>query len=321
MRPSEVSGQRDIWYVYRDGVWRPNDDGPWWMSERSPRVVVSRDGWIEEANPPARAILGLGDADPLPRHFSDFVAPGAATDAEELLSVVASGHELAATTVIRPTSGELIACDLRVWTEDGRLIGAFRLADDISIEPIEGLAPPSQLAYQPANDVVFARYAEEALALMPEATPDGLMLRLRRLYPHARVDAQGDHWLVSRDAATVDDQGDEDDAGDRWWTADGLATVRYDEQGLILAANEPAKVLLGRDVVGRHWQDLVTAGTTDQVAAVLRLIKEAGWAVSRFRMPSSDGHLFEFDSYTEASGDGFMTIMRAPPTEARRAPG
>ena len=101
------------------------------------------------------------------------------------------------------------------------------------------------------------------------------------------------------------------DAGDRWWIADGLATVRYDEQGLILAANEPAQVLLGRDVVGRHWQDLVTAGTTDQVAAVLRLIKEAGWAVSRFRMPSSDGHLFEFDSYTEASGDGFMTIMRA----------
>ena len=46
------------------------------------------------------------------------------------------------------------------------------------------------------------------------------------------------------------------------------------------------------------------------MAAVLRLIVEAGWAVSRFRMPGGDGYLFEFDSYTPADGEAFVTVMR-----------
>src|SRR4051794_19028856 len=60
VRASEVSGQADVWYVYRDGVWQSSADPRWWEDERTPRVSVSMDGWIEEANAPARALLGLG---------------------------------------------------------------------------------------------------------------------------------------------------------------------------------------------------------------------------------------------------------------------
>ena len=78
--------------------------------------------------------------------------------------------------------------------------------------------------------------------------------------------------------------------------------------------------LLGTQLVGRHWQELVTAGTTEQVGAVLRLIADVGWAESRFRMPGADGYFFEFDSYTEVAGETYLTIMRrakAPETVGR----
>jgi hypothetical protein len=79
---------------------------------------------------------------------------------------------------------------------------------------------------------------------------------------------------------------------------------------MIFAANAAALGILGPDLIGRHWQELVTPGTTDEVGAVLRMIEEAGWAVSRFRMPGPDGYLFEFDSYTEVVGGSFRTVMR-----------
>jgi PAS domain-containing protein len=304
VRASEVSGQAHIWYVYRDGVWRSSEDDRWWEAPRSPRVMVTKDGWIEEANAPARALLGLTPSDALPRFVTDFVAPGTLQDATDLFAVVAAGHELAVTTLVRPTSGEVIACDLRVWTEGERLCGAFRLADDIPVQAATVPPPTAALACEPASDVLFAAYAAEAIARMPEATPDGLAIRLRRLYPHAHVEPGNATWTVYRDAPGVAQPTDE------WWTASDLPTVRYDAQGLIFQANASAEDVLGRELVGRHWQELVTAGTTDQVAAVLRLIGEVGWAVSRFRMPSPDGSLFEFDSYTKVSGETFVTIMR-----------
>ncbi len=304
VRASEVSGQENVWYVYRDGVWQSSADPRWWADGRTPRVAVTTEGWIEEANAPARAILGLGPSDVMPRFFTDFVAPGTLQDATELFAVVAAGHELSATTLVRPANGETIACDLRAWTVDGRIFCAFRLADDLPIAPPVVPSISVDLVCEPASDVVFGRYAREALDRMPEPTPDGLAIRLRRLYPHARVEANGGMWRAFRDVTTAAEPAAE------WWRADGLPLVHYDTQGRILEANDAARAALGPDLVGQHWQDLVTAGTTEQVSAVMRMIADAGWAVSRFRMPGPDGYLFEFDSYTEVSGETFVTIMK-----------
>ena len=38
---------------------------------------------------------------------------------------------------------------------------------------------------------------------MPEPTTDGLALRLRRLYPHASVGADGETWTAVREPAPV----------------------------------------------------------------------------------------------------------------------
>ncbi|MFL5674177.1 MAG: PAS domain-containing protein [Chloroflexota bacterium] len=307
VRPSEVSGQDNLWYVYRDGAWA-TADASWWFDDHTPRVTVSMDGWIEQANAQARAILGLAPGDTMSHQLTDFVAPGTFDDATDLFAVVADGHELAVTMVLRPTSGELIACDVRAWPQGDKIVAAFRLADDVSVPPSGDDIVLPTLACHPAGDVLFHRYAADALTRMPEPTPDRLALRLRRLYPHARVEARDDGWTVYRDAPGVAEP------TDQWWRADGLPAVRYDGQGRIFEANDAAVELLGTPLVGRHWQELVTAGTTEQVSAVLRLIADVGWAESRFRMPGADGYFFEFDSYTEVARDSYLTIMR------RRAP-
>jgi PAS domain-containing protein len=139
---------------------------------------------------------------------------------------------------------------------------------------------------------------------MPEPTPDGLALRLRRLYPHASVQVEDGEWRVQRDRASDPAQ------ASNWWLDATLPRVRYDAQALIAEANAPAEQLFGRSMVGHYWQEFVTPGSTEQVSTMLEILAAIGAAESRFRMPRSDGSLVEFDSYTEVQGEEFLTIIR-----------
>jgi PAS domain-containing protein len=178
---------------------------------------------------------------------------------------------------------------------------------EAGVEP-HVVSRPTAIVTVPATDVAFRAYAQRALARMPEPTADGLALRLRRLYPHAAVREDRDAWIAERDPnAAVP-------GNDGWWRDERLPRVRYDAQALILEANAAARELLGPDLVGRYWQDLVTPGSTDEVAVMLAILSEAGGAESRFRMPRADGRLVEFDSYTAVTGEEFVTVMK--PAEA-----
>jgi PAS domain-containing protein len=139
---------------------------------------------------------------------------------------------------------------------------------------------------------------------MPEATPDELAIRLRRLYPHATVEAEGDRWVLRRDHMGLDGP------ADAWWQTPERPRVRYDAQALILEANDAAEAFFGRAMIGHYWQEFVTPGSTDQVGLMLEILAEVGAAESRFRMPRGDGRLLEFDSYTEAHGEEFVTFFR-----------
>ena len=305
VRRRDISGEPAAWYVYRDGGWRPSMIGSWWEQPGLPRVEISREGWIHRANATARDLLGIRESDLGARHFTDFVAPGGLEDSMALFGIVDEGHDLTATALLRPTSGDVIAIDLHAWREGDHLLGVLRLADDVEVPvPSEAKAGPSSLEYLPATDAAFRGYVDLALSRMPEPTPDGLALRLRRLYPHAQVSAEDDRWVARRDRV------DEPVSTDVWWTRPGLPRVRYDAEALILEANAAVVALLGRQIVGHHWQEFVTPGSSEQVSAMLAILAQAGHAESRFRMPRADGSLVEFDSYTEADGEGFTTIMR-----------
>jgi PAS domain-containing protein len=305
VRERSLSGELASWYVYRDGSWRRGAGGPWWLEDGAPRMVVSNDGWMTDTSRTAADLLGISEVDGPPHHLTDFVVAGGLDDATQLFDVVRRGHDLEATIVLRPISGEVIAVELHATREGDQLVAIFRLAEDVDI-PAEArrVLDPPRMTVLPATDVAFRAYAERALDRMPEPTPTGLELRLRRLYPHAAVVADGDSWAVHRDTAV------EDATGSKWWIEPNVARVRYDGQGLILEANEEATSMFGREMVGHYWQEYVTPGSTEQVAVMLEILAEAGAAESRFRMPRSDGSLLEFDSYTEVVGDEFKTAFR-----------
>src|SRR5262249_25516145 len=154
----------------------------------------------------------------------------------------------------------------------------LRLVEDIAVPQARAGVLPV-LRPMPEQDVVFARYAEHALKTIQEPTPDELAIRLRRLYPHAQVVADGQTWLGHRDrrAGGLAPPG--------WWEDPSLPRVRCDQQGLILDANDAALRLINRGLVGRHWHEFVIAGSTAEVDPVIETIRDAGWGLSRFRMP------------------------------------
>lgn len=307
VRRREITGESPTWYVYRDGSWRSALLGSWWEEPGLPRVAVTQDGWIAEANATARGLLGIDEADVGSRHFTDFVAPGRLDDSMSMFRIVAQGNPLTATVVLRPSSGDLIAIDIHAWLEDGRLVALFRLADDVDVAVHPTVATgPRSLSYVPATDAAFRGYVDLALARMPEPTIEGLAMRLRRLYPHAQIEVSGDGWIARRDGEVTN----ANLSVEPWWADESLPRVRYDSQALILEANAAAEALLGRPMVGHHWQEFVTPGSTEQVSAMLAILAEVGQAESRFRMPRADGSLLEFDSWTEVNGDGFTTVMR-----------
>jgi PAS domain-containing protein len=307
VRERALSSESPAWYVYRDGAWTPPLAGPWWDEPRLPRVAVGTDGWVLEANPAARSLFGILEPELGARHFTDFIAPGTLEDSQALFAVVAAGHELTATALVKPSNGPVIATDIHAESRDGKLVGTFRLAEGVDVP---GQAQPAniELVIHPAADEGFRRYAELLLSRMPDPSPEGLALRLRRLYPHARVEPADGRWLVFRDETGLVGP------ADRWWLDPELPRVHYDAQGLIHDANEAAERMLGSPLAGHFWQEFVTGGTTEQVSTFLELIRDVGVVVSRFRMPGADGSLVEFDSFTEVAGESFTTVMRPDST-------
>jgi hypothetical protein len=305
VRERSLSGEPSVWYVYRDGGWRPPSDGAWWEDDSLPRVVVAPDGWLIEASSTAAGLLGFDQAQATDHHFTDFVIPGTLDDALALFAIIEGGDPITATILLRSTTGDVIAVDLRASRSGNGVVGVFRLAADvrIAVDAAE-MARPASVVTKPPIDVAFRAYVMRALGRMPEPTLDGLELRIHRLYPHAAVQANEHGWVVEREPEA------DMDGRLEWWRDPLLPRVRYDAQALILEANDSAHQFLGHDLVGRYWQDFVTAGTSDEVSVMLDILAEAGAAESRFRMPRGDGTLVEFDSYTTVTGEDFVTVMR-----------
>jgi PAS domain-containing protein len=310
VRERELSGEAPVWYVYRDGGWRPSLTGPWWETAGLPRIVVSAEGWIEETSPAAADLLGIDASDVVSPHVTDLVAPGTLDDATALFAGIEEGLDFTATVLLRPSSGDVVAIDMHATRTGPHVSAVLRLSEDLPITVAVGPIETPEVACRPATDAAFQGYVGVALSRMSEPTPDGLALRLHRLYPHARVEVDGTGWIAWRDPEGTDP------AVAEWWHDPTLPTVRYDAQALILEANQAAQGLLGSTLVGHHWQEFVTPGTTEQVSAMLAILATVGAAESRFRMPTGDGSLMEFDSYTQVSGETYTTIMR-PRTGAR----
>jgi len=154
VRAREISGEPPAWYIYRDGRWRGAVAGSWWEASGLPRLRVTREGWVAEANATALGLLEIESKDLVTRRFTDFVVPGTLADSLALFDIVAQGNELTATVLLRPSSGHVIAVDLHARRDGDSLLGVLRLADDVE-------------ASAPAGPVETRRFAASRRATEP----------------------------------------------------------------------------------------------------------------------------------------------------------
>jgi hypothetical protein len=141
VRERVLSGEPTAWYVYRDGGWRGSSTRPWWLRRRTARLLLSPEGSLRQANPAARSLLGIlegGDA-----HYTDWVTPGTLEDAQTLFAVVAEGHPLEGTLLVRPVDGHTIACQVRGEQHRHGVVVWLRPAGDVPV-PVAAGARPSE---------------------------------------------------------------------------------------------------------------------------------------------------------------------------------
>jgi PAS domain-containing protein len=149
---------------------------------------------------------------------------------------------------------------------------------------------------------LFGVVVDGIIARIPEPTPQGLELRLRRSYPYASVDGSDPlRWLVTRDPRP-------DGAPVRWHDRSLARTVALDTS-LIVEANDAALQLLGRDLVGRHWHELAVPSSLDQRLQMRDYYVANGGAESTFRLIGAGGELVDYDYRLSWQGDRFTTIM------------
>jgi PAS domain-containing protein len=295
-----LSSEDHTLYVYREGRWVDGRAGDWWSDESMPSMEVDRDGFIAAANGAAGEALGIAPNRLVHRHYTDFAVPGTGADMILMREIMLAVGEAGGTFRHIRADGEVRVAEYHsVATESGSSVTIRPIGPlDVAMPP----RPSLDIETRPAADGLFAKVVDGIVARMPEPTPEGLQLRLRRSYPYATVDAaEPGHWHVSRDPrldpAPVD------------WEDPRLARTVALDTSLIVEANEAALELLGRDLVGRHWQELALPSTLDQRLQMRDYYVANGGAQSTFRLIGPSGELVDYDYRLSWEGDRFVTVM------------
>ncbi len=300
VRQRSLSSDDRTWYVYREGRWVDGGVPDWWQDESMPRLDVDRDGFIGSANAAAGDVFGVPPNRLVHRHFTDFAVPGTLDDVILLREVMLEFGDAGGTFRHLRADGEIRIAEYRSVATD--------LGSSVVIRPIgstdaaPAARPSVAVETQPAADGLFAVVVGGIVARIPEPTPAGLELRLRRSYPYASVDGSDPVcWRVRRDPRA--------DRGSMNWDDPGLARTVALDTSLIVEANEAALGLLGRDLVGRHWFELALPSSLDQRLQMRDYYVAHGGAESTFRLIGAGGVLVDYDYRLTWEGDRFTTIM------------
>jgi len=300
VRPRGLSSDDHIWYVYREGHWVDGTLPDWFDDESMPRLELDADGFIAAANAAAGEELGVPPSRLIHRHFTDFAVPGTLEDAILIREIVATVGEAGGTVRHLRSDGEVRIAEFRAFSNASGSKIVLR-----PVGPSPSAVPPRPsvaLSCTPIDDGLFGVVVEGILSRIPEPTPDGLELRLRRSYPYATVDGSDPAcWRVARDPRRDPEPVD-------WEDPRLLRTVALDTS-LIVEANQPALELLGGDLVGRHWHELALPSSLDQRLQMRDYYVANGGAQSTFRLVGASGEMVDYDYRLSWHGDRFTTLM------------
>lgn len=309
------------WYVYREGHWVADAQPEWWDADDAGRLRYSADLRIVDANEAAARLLGLSGADQIVgRHYSEFVPPGAAEDADMLSLLLFEVGELGGTLAAYRADGQLIHFEHHTELRPDGVETVLRAAPGTQVEPVEARTPSAaaiRLEVQPESDGAFSAYARTALDRMAEPSPTALQQLVRRLYPQATVEpVAGRAWVVARDGRRA-----AADPADGWWRDDTLGRITWDAETGIVDADEAAHAELGLpfgSLVGRHLLDLVPTAEVEESRAQLRLVAARDASTGTILLGDGRGGSREIDHHTERQGDRFVSVIRRRATGAPR---
>jgi PAS domain-containing protein len=265
-----------------------------------PRMDIDRDGFIASANAAAGDAFGIAPNRLAHRHFTDFAVPGTLDDMLLAREIMLSVGEAGGTFRHIRGDGEIRVAEYHSVATDSGSTVTLRPIGPAQNAPAS--RPPVAIETRPASDGLFAVVVDGIVARIPEPTPKGLELRLRRSYPYASVDgADPARWRVGRDPRVDPPPID--------WEDPGLARTVALDTSLIVEANEAALALLGEDLVGRHWHELALPASLDQRLQMRDYYVATGGAESTFRLIGSSGELIDYDYRLSWLGDRFVTVM------------
>lgn len=116
----QLSGERALFYVYRDGRYEPEHPGAWWEAPGTPCVHVSLEtGRLTAVSGSYAKLMHADEAELVGRHFLDMVLPEARAAAQALFEVVGETNEVRSEALVQRPDGTTVPIEFRAIRGDG----------------------------------------------------------------------------------------------------------------------------------------------------------------------------------------------------------
>lgn len=138
----QLSGERRLFYVYRDGRYEPEDRERWWEAPDVPCARVSlQTGEMIRVAGAWEALLGA-PAESIPgRHFSSFVVPAALPAARAMFEAAARDREVRTLAAVARADGTPLHLEVRAVREDSEIVVWLRPRIPARPEALTGDSP------------------------------------------------------------------------------------------------------------------------------------------------------------------------------------
>ena len=126
----QLSGERPLLYVYRDGRYEPERPDRWWEAAGAPCIRVSiESGQLTSVSGPWAGLMRAETGLLLGPHFLEFVQPEARAAAQALFEVVDEEHEVRSEALVVRPDGTAFGIEFRAIRRDDEIEVCYRPLD------------------------------------------------------------------------------------------------------------------------------------------------------------------------------------------------
>jgi hypothetical protein len=126
----QLSGERTLYYVYRDGRYEPEIGEAWWERDDAPCVRVSTEtGRLTSVTGTYATLMRARTDELVGRHFLDFIQPEAMSAARAMFAAVTEEREVRSEALVVRPDGTTLTIEFRAIRRNGEVEVSFRPLD------------------------------------------------------------------------------------------------------------------------------------------------------------------------------------------------